>query len=67
MNNLIQNYKIILKELTKTRSHIESFSQIRQPKLSNLELAALNLMTEYMSYNTELQLFIMTKRTYTNI
>ena len=57
MNNLIQNYEIILNELTKTCSHIESFSQIRQPKLSNIELVALNLTAEYMLHNTELQLF----------
>ena len=38
-------------------SHIKSFSQVRQPKLSNLELVALNLTAEYMSYNSELQLF----------
>jgi hypothetical protein len=31
MNNLLQNYKIILEKLTATCSHIESFSQIRQP------------------------------------
>jgi len=57
MNNLVQNYKIILKELTKNCSNIESFTQIRQPKLSNLELVALILTSEYMSYNSELQLF----------
>jgi outer membrane phospholipase A len=49
--------------LTKTCSHIESFSQARQPKLSNLELAALNLTVEYMLYNTELQLFIVMQGT----
>jgi galactokinase len=58
-----ENYKKILEELTKTCSHIESFSQVRQPKLSNLELAALNLTAEYMSYNIELQLFIVVKNT----
>ncbi|MDR2511698.1 MAG: hypothetical protein LBC89_04475 [Bacteroidales bacterium] len=63
MNNLVQNYKKILEELTKNRSHIESFLQIRQPKLSNLEFVALNLTSEYMSYNTELQLFIVIKGT----
>ena len=57
MNNLVQNYKIILKELTKNCSNIESFTQIRQPKLSNIELVALILTSEYMSYNSELQLF----------
>ena len=57
MNNLVQNYKIILKELTKNCSNIESFTQIRQPKLSNIELVALILTSQYMSYNSELQLF----------
>lgn len=57
MNNLIQNYKIILEELTKICSHITSFKQIKQPKLSNLELIALNLTAEYSSINTECQLF----------
>jgi hypothetical protein len=63
MNNLEQNYEIILKELTKTCSHIKSFLQVRQPKLSNLELVALNLTAEYMSCNTELQLFRVIKGT----
>lgn len=57
MNNLIQNYKIILKELTITCSHIKSSKQIRVPKLSDLELVALNITAEYMSINSELQLF----------
>ena len=57
MNNLIQNYKIILKELTKTCKHITSNKQIRLPKLSDLELVALNITSEYMSINSELQLF----------
>jgi hypothetical protein len=57
MNNFIQNYKIILKELTDTCSHIHSFRQIRKPKLSDLELTAMNLTAEYMSLNSELQLF----------
>jgi hypothetical protein len=63
MNNLLQNYKIIFDKLTKICSHIESFSQIRQPKLSNIELVALNLTAEYMSYNSELQLFRTVKGT----
>ena len=32
MNNLIQNYKIILEELTKTCSHIKSTKSIRIPQ-----------------------------------
>ena len=48
MNNLVQSYKIILDKLTETCSHIVSFSQVRQPKLSNLEIVALNITAEYM-------------------
>ncbi|WP_312082184.1 MULTISPECIES: IS982 family transposase [Epilithonimonas] len=57
MNNLIQNYKIILKELTKNCKHITSSKKIRLPKMSDLELVALNITAEYMSINSELQLF----------
>ena len=64
MNNLTQNYEIILSEFTKICSHIESFLQIRQPKLFNLELISFNITAEYISYNTELQLFRAIKRTF---
>ena len=57
MNNLIQNYNIILKELTKISGHIKTTKQIRLPKMSDLELVALNITAEYMSINSELQLF----------
>ena len=57
INNLIQNYKIILKELTNTCKYITASKQIRLPKMSDLELVALNLTAEYMSINSELQLF----------
>lgn len=57
VNNLIQNYKIILKELTHTCKYITASKQIRLPKMSDLELEALNLTAEYMSINSELQLF----------
>lgn len=57
MNNLIQNYEIILKELTNTCKHIEVPKKIRIPKLSDLELVALTMTAEYMSINSELQLF----------
>lgn len=64
MNNLTQNYEIILNTLQNTCSSIECSKQIRKPKLSNLELVALNLTAEYMSINTELQLFRCLKQTY---
>jgi hypothetical protein len=64
MNNLIQNYEIILKTLQENCSHITSFKQIRQAKLSNLELSALDLTAEYMIQNSELQLFKVIENTY---
>ena len=64
MNNLIQNYEIILKELTNTCGHIETVRQIRVPKLSDRELVALNITAEYMSINSELQLFRCISGTY---
>ena len=67
MNNLIENYEIILDYITKSCADIETFTQIRTPKLSNLELVALNLTAEYMSINTELQLFRCLKGTYLSV
>jgi len=64
MNNLIENYEIILNNLKATCADIESFHQVRTPKLSNIELVAINLTAEYMSINTELQLFRYFKGTY---
>jgi hypothetical protein len=58
MNNFVQSYKIILKALQENCTHIESYSQVRRPKLSNLEVVALDLTAEYMSLNSELQLFM---------
>lgn len=43
--------------MTKTCHHIHTSKQIRKPKLSDLELVALNITAEYMSINSELQLF----------
>ena len=57
MNNLIQNYEIILKELTNTCKNITTNKQVRIPKMSVLELVALNVTAEHMSINSELQLF----------
>jgi len=56
--------KLFLKELTNTCKHIESTKQIRVPKLSDLELVALTMTAEYMSINSELQLFRILFRVY---
>ena len=57
INNLAQNYRIIPEKLIENCSHIKSFSQFRQPKLSNIELVALNLTAERISYNSDFKLF----------
>lgn len=67
MNNLVQNYEIILNNLKTICGDIESFNQIRKPKLNNLQLVSLNLTAEYMSINTELQLFRCLKSTYLDL
>ena len=59
MDNLIENYEIIFKNL-----EITSYHQIKTPKLSNLQFVAINLTAEYMSINTELKLFRHIKETY---
>ncbi len=64
MCNFIENYEIILNNLKLICGDISSFKQIRTPKLSNLELVSLNLAAEYMSINTDLQLFRYLKGTY---
>lgn len=56
-NNFIQNYEIILKHLQELDISFNCFKQIRQPKLSNLELVCINLTAEYMSIDSECQLF----------
>ena len=57
MNNLVQNYEIILKRLHAHNLPENFHLQRRKPKLSDLELVALALTAEYMSIDSELQLF----------
>lgn len=57
MNNFIQNYEIILKNLSQLDIKYIVFKQIRKPKLSNLELIAMNFTAEYMGIDSECQLF----------
>jgi len=57
MNNFMSNYDKILETL-KTITKKESFLiQIREPKLKDIELIAMNLTSEYMSIDSECQLF----------
>lgn len=57
MSNFIQNYEIILKHLQSLNISLDSFQQIRKPKLRNLELIAMNITAEYMGIHSELQSF----------
>lgn len=63
MNNFIQNYEIILHNISKFDISL-NLHQIRKPKLGNLELIAMNLTAEYMGVNSECQLFRDIKGTY---
>jgi len=64
MNNFIQNYEIVLKQLREFDICSEPFMQIRKPRLTNLELICLNLTAEYMGIDSENQLFRVISSTY---
>jgi hypothetical protein len=58
MHNFRANYGKILEVLEQLGFENENFShQIRKPKLSDLKIIALNLTSEYMSIDSEYQLF----------
>jgi len=57
MNNFMSSYEIILKVLNEICDKQNFIRQIRKPKLSDLELIALNLTAEYSSIDSESQLF----------
>lgn len=57
MNNFEASYEKIL-EFLKTISEKENFlKQIRKPKLSDIELISINFTSEYLSIDSECQLF----------
>lgn len=64
MNNFIQNYEIILTHLKNLQLDAEIFKQVRKPKLDNLGLIAMNFTSEYMSIDSECQLFRLIEGTY---
>lgn len=57
MNNFIRNYQKILKTLQQVEHKMNFLNQIRKPKLSDIELMAIDLTSEYMSIDSEYQLF----------
>lgn len=64
MNNFIQSYELILSKLNEFEIDFSEFLQIRLPKLSNLELIALNITAEYKQIDSECQLFREIENTY---
>ena len=57
MNNLIQNYTFILDEFKKLVVEDNFYYKPIKPKLSDLELIALNITAEYCTIDSEYQLF----------
>jgi Transposase DDE domain. len=57
MNNFSANYRKILETLKQVEDKMNFLNQIRKPKLSDIELIAIDLTSEYMSIDSEYQLF----------
>lgn len=57
MNNFLENYDKILKVLKQITDKHQFLRQNRQPKLKDIELIAINLTAEYLSIDSECQLF----------
>lgn len=63
MNNFTQNYKLILEELRKVIKADNFYFKPIKPRMSDIELIALNLTAEYMSIDSEHQIFRVIKHT----
>ena len=57
MNNFTQNYEKILKTLQSIENKMNFLNQIRKPKLSDMELIAIDLTSEFMGIDSERNLF----------
>lgn len=57
MNNFSANYEKILKVLKSNSKNLNFINQKRKPKLSDIELIALDLTAQYMGIDSECQLF----------
>lgn len=57
MNNFTASYRKILDILEQTEQKKNFLNQIRIPKLSDIELIAIDITAEYMSIDSEYQLF----------
>lgn len=57
MNNFLESYEQILKTIKEIEPNSSFIRQIRVPKLSDIELIAIALTSEYLSIDSEYQLF----------
>ena len=57
MNNFRESYEQILKVLKSVEKKASFLKQVRQPKLSDIELISMALTAEYLSIDSEYQLF----------
>lgn len=57
MNNFTANYRKILDTLQQVEDKMNFLNQKRKPKLSDIELIAIDLTSEYMGIGSEYQLF----------
>jgi hypothetical protein len=57
MNNFCANYGKILETIQQIEKRVNFLHQIRKPKLSDIELIAIDLTSEYMGIDSEHQLF----------
>ena len=64
MSNFEANYELILKELHKLEFDNNCYFKPIKPKLSDLELVAINITAEFLSIDSEYQLFRNLKGTY---
>lgn len=57
MNNFTRNYEKILETLQSIESTMNFRNQIRKPKLSDIELIAIDLTSEFIGVDSERDLF----------
>ncbi len=57
MSNFSANYEKILDTIQQAEKRMNFLHQIRKPRLSDIELIAVDLTSEYMSIDSEHQLF----------
>lgn len=57
MNNFTRNYEKILETLQSVENQMNFLNQIRKPKLSDIELIAIDLTSEFLGIDSERDLF----------